>query len=108
VDCGGALKAFSRMDRASRMDGARLTSAKPAQDKVYTAVAFGMDTDRWYDVIKDDPASDRGALSRRAPGDHGRGYPITVGDQIVGAVGVAGGHYTQDMQVAQAGLAALD
>jgi uncharacterized protein GlcG (DUF336 family) len=38
VDDGGALKAFSRMD------GARLTSVKLAQDKAYTAVAFGMDT----------------------------------------------------------------
>jgi uncharacterized protein GlcG (DUF336 family) len=41
VDGGGALKAFSRVD------GFRLTSVKIAQDKAYTAVAFGMDTDRW-------------------------------------------------------------
>jgi uncharacterized protein GlcG (DUF336 family) len=43
VDDGGALKGFTRMD------GARLTSVKLAQDKAYTAGAFGMDTDRWYD-----------------------------------------------------------
>jgi uncharacterized protein GlcG (DUF336 family) len=41
VDGGGALKAFSRVD------GVRRTSEKIAQDKAYTAVAFGMDTDRW-------------------------------------------------------------
>jgi uncharacterized protein GlcG (DUF336 family) len=27
---------------------------------------------------------------------------------VVGAIGVSGGHYTQDQQVAEAGLAALD
>jgi uncharacterized protein GlcG (DUF336 family) len=37
----------------------------------------------------------------------GGGYPITIGDAIVGAIGVGGGHYTQDQQVAEAGLAAL-
>jgi uncharacterized protein GlcG (DUF336 family) len=37
----------------------------------------------------------------------GGGFPITVGDTIVGAVGVSGGHYSQDMDVARAGLAAV-
>jgi hypothetical protein len=32
---------------------------------------------------------------------------IEVGERIVGAIGVSGGHYTQDMEVAEAGLAAL-
>ena len=32
--------------------------------------------------------------------------PITIGDQITGAVGVADGHYAEDIQVAQAGLGA--
>jgi 2,3-dimethylmalate lyase len=37
----------------------------------------------------------------------GGGYPITVGEAVVGAIGVSGGHYSQDMEVAQAGLSAL-
>jgi uncharacterized protein GlcG (DUF336 family) len=37
----------------------------------------------------------------------GGGYPIKIGDAIVGAIGVSGGHYTQDMEVAQAGLAVV-
>jgi len=32
---------------------------------------------------------------------------MKVGDKIVGAIGVSGGHYSQDMDVAQAGLAAI-
>jgi len=37
----------------------------------------------------------------------GGGYPIKVGDRIVGGIGVSGGHYTQDMAVARAALSAL-
>jgi uncharacterized protein GlcG (DUF336 family) len=34
----------------------------------------------------------------------GGGYPISLGGQVVGGIGVSGGHYTQDQQVAEAGL----
>jgi uncharacterized protein GlcG (DUF336 family) len=37
----------------------------------------------------------------------GGGFPITIGGSVVGGIGVSGGHYTQDMDVAQAGLAAV-
>jgi uncharacterized protein GlcG (DUF336 family) len=37
----------------------------------------------------------------------GGGYPIMVGEAVVGGIGVSGGHYSQDMEVAQAGLSAL-
>ena len=37
----------------------------------------------------------------------GGGVVIKIGDEVVGAIGVSGGHYTQDMEVAQAGLAVL-
>ena len=30
-----------------------------------------------------------------------------AGDAVVGAIGVSGGHYSQDMEVAQAGLSAI-
>jgi uncharacterized protein GlcG (DUF336 family) len=101
-DESGVLKAFSRMD------GAALLSVRIAQDKAYTAVGFGMPTDAWHDFIKDDPplaAGAVGGIDRLVI--FGGGYPIKVGDAIVGAVGVSGGHYSQDMEVAQAGLAAV-
>ena len=102
VDDAGVLKAFSRMD------GAALLSVQVAQDKAYTAAGFGLSTDAWHDFIKNDPPLAAGAPS----GIHrlvifGGGYPIKVDEQIVGAIGVSGGHYSQDMEVAQAGLAAL-
>jgi uncharacterized protein GlcG (DUF336 family) len=101
-DESGVLKAFSRMD------GAALLSVQVAQDKAYTAVGFGMSTDAWHDFIKDDPPLSTGAvggIDRLVV--FGGGFPIKVGDRVVGAVGVSGGHYSQDMEVAQAGLGAV-
>ncbi len=101
-DESGVLKAFSRMD------GAALLSVQIAQDKAYTAVGFSMPTDAWHPFIKDDPPLAGGAvggIDRLVI--FGGGYPIKLGDGIVGAIGVSGGHYTQDMEVAQAGLDVL-
>ena len=102
VDDGGVLKAFSRMD------GAALLSVQVAQDKAYTAVGFSMPTHGWHDFIKDDPPLAAGApsgIDRLVV--FGGGYPIVVADQLVGAIGVSGGHYSEDMKVAEAALAAL-
>jgi uncharacterized protein GlcG (DUF336 family) len=100
-DESGVLKAFSRMD------GAALLSVQIAQDKAFTAAGFGMPTDGWHEFIKDDPPLASGAvggIDRLVI--FGGGYPLKVGDAVVGAIGVSGGHYSQDMEVAQAGVAA--
>ncbi|HTQ89728.1 MAG TPA: heme-binding protein [Streptosporangiaceae bacterium] len=103
ADPGGNLKAFSRMD------GAALLSTQVAQDKAYTAVGFGMPTHGWHDFIKDDaPLADGAPTGIDRLVIFGGGYPITVDGAVVGAIGVSGGHYSQDQQVAEAGLAALD
>jgi uncharacterized protein GlcG (DUF336 family) len=102
VDDDGVLKAFSRMD------GAALLSVQVAQDKAYTAVGFGMSTDGWHDFIKDDPPLAAGApsgIDRLVV--FGGGYPLMVDGQLVGGIGVSGGHYSEDMQIAEAALAAL-
>lgn len=101
VDESGVLKAFSRMD------GAGLITVQIAQDKAYTAAGFGLPSDGWFDFIKDDEPLRLGAptgIDRLVV--FGGGYPIMVDGALVGGVGVSGGHYTQDMAVAQAGLAA--
>lgn len=102
VDTGGNLKAFSRMD------GGPLLSTQVAQDKAYTAVGFGMPTHGWYDFISGDAPLAAGAptgIDRLVI--FGGGYPIEADGAVVGAIGVSGGHYSQDQQVAEAGLAAL-
>jgi uncharacterized protein GlcG (DUF336 family) len=103
VDESGVLKAFSRMD------GAALLSVQVAQDKAYTAIGFGMPTHGWHDFIKDDPPLALGApsgIDRLVI--FGGGYPITIGGKVVGGIGVSGGHYSQDQEVAEAGLAAVE
>lgn len=102
VDESGVLKAFSRMD------GAPLLANQVAQDKAYTAAGFGLPTDQWHDFIKDDAPLATGAvggIDRLVV--FGGGYPIKIDGAIVGAIGVSGGHYTQDMEVATAGLEAV-
>ena len=102
-DESGVLKAFTRMD------GAALLSVQIAQDKAHTAAGFGMATDAWHEFIKDDPPLADGAvggIDRLVV--FGGGYPVVISDATVGAIGVSGGHYSQDMEVGRAGLAVLD
>ena len=101
VDESGVLKAIERMD------GAPLISVQIAQDKAYTAAGFGIPSHAWHDFIKDDPPLAAGAptgIDRLVV--FGGGFPIMVDGALVGAVGVSGGHYSEDMQVAEAGLSA--
>lgn len=101
VDESGALKDFQRMD------GAALLSVEIAIDKAYTSVSFGLSTDAWWDFVKDDPPLLHGIVKWPRLTVFGGGYPIQEGDHMIGGIGVSGGHYPQDMEVAQAGLAAL-
>jgi uncharacterized protein GlcG (DUF336 family) len=102
VDESGVLKAFSRMD------GAPLLSVDIAKDKAYTAVAFGIPTHEWFNFIKDDPPLLHGITKTPRLIVFGGGYPLKVGNDLIGGIGVSGGHYTHDMQVAEAGVAALE
>jgi uncharacterized protein GlcG (DUF336 family) len=101
-DESGALKSYERMD------GAPLLSVQIAQDKAYTAISFGMPTHTWHEFIKNDPPLADGIVKTDRLVVFGGGYPIVIDGQVVGGIGVSGGHYTDDMEVAQAGLAALD
>lgn len=100
VDESGVLKSFLRMD------GAKLLSVDIAQNKAYTAVSFGMSTDAWYDFIKDDPPLNTGIVHTPRLVVFGGGYPITINGEVIGGIGVSGGHYSQDMECAQAGVEA--
>ncbi len=101
-DEDGTLKAFRRMD------GAPLLSVQIAQDKAYTAISFGgLATHEWYEFIKSDPPLLHGIVKTDRLVVFGGGYAIKADGVVVGGIGVSGGHYSQDMEVAQAGLAAL-
>ena len=100
VDPSGTLVQFLRMDRAP------LLSVGIAQDKAYTAVSFGMATHEWHDFIKEDAPLLHGIVHTPRLVVFGGGYPVKVDGKVVGGIGVSGGHYTHDMQVAEAALAA--
>jgi uncharacterized protein GlcG (DUF336 family) len=100
-DESGVLKAFGRMD------GAALLSVDIAQDKAYTAVSFGIATHEWFEFVKNDPPLLHGIVKTPRLVVFGGGYPIKVDGAIVGGIGVSGGHYEQDMKVAEAALKAL-
>ena len=88
------------------MDGAPHLCIQIAQDKAYTAVSFVMATHEWHDFIKNDPPLLHGIVHTPRLVVFGGGYPIKVDGVLVGGIGVSGGHYTHDTEVAQAALAA--
>ena len=100
-DSDGTLKAFSRMD------GAALLSVQIAQDKAYTAISFSMASHEWWEFVKNDPPLLHGIIKSDRLIVFGGGFPIKTDEGMIGGIGVSGGHYTQDMEVAKAGLAAL-
>lgn len=101
MDSLGNLKAFAAMD------GAPVLSIDIAKNKAYTAAAYKRATHEWYDRIKDDPPLLHGIVHTPRLIIFGGGYPIKIGDDVVGGIGVSGGHYTHDMQVCEAALEVL-
>jgi len=99
VDESGILKTYLRMDNAP------LISVDAARKKALTAVGFGMATgESWYSFIKDDPILNDGVSSFKDFTLLGGGLPIMIDDNLVGAIGVSGGHYKQDEICAKAAL----
>jgi uncharacterized protein GlcG (DUF336 family) len=101
VDEGGALKALARTD------GAGVASIQAATDKAYTTVATGLTPKQWDEYSAGDPHMAAGAAGMERLIMFDGGYPLQVDGEVVGAIGVSGGHYEQDAQIAQAGVLAL-
>ncbi len=100
VDRAGVLLAFHRMD------GAATLSIQLAQDKAYTVTAFGLPTSQWYPMIAEEPALLHGIVKADRLMVFGGGVPVTLGDDIVGAVGCSGGTSDEDARIATAGARA--
>ena len=105
IDSGRELVAFGRMN------GALLASAEISQAKAYTARSLNsatQDVSAWaqpggplYGIETAHTAAGRSLVT------FGGGVPITVGGEIIGAVGVAGGSPDQDHEIASAGANSL-
>ncbi|WP_436777598.1 GlcG/HbpS family heme-binding protein [Yinghuangia sp. YIM S09857] len=102
VDAGGHQVAFARMD------GAGVITVQVAADKAYTAAGFGMATDAWHEFIKDDAPLAMGAPAQiDRVVTFGGGIPISVDGHVIGGIGVCGGHWSDDVAIARAALAAI-
>ena len=103
VDAGGNLAAFARMD------GGWSGSIDIAKNKASTARAFDMTTEALGGISQPGEM----CYGIHASNDlrviiFGGGIPLMKNGNIVGAVGVSGGTVPQDIEVAEAGVAALD
>lgn len=87
-----------------RMDGAPLTSATVAPEKARTSAMTGKPSKIMEDMINNGRYA---ALNMPVAGLEG-GEPIIVNGDVIGAVGVSGVQASQDAEVAQAGIAALN
>jgi len=101
VDSSGLPMAFLRMT------GAYIHSIEIAKDKAFTASSFGLATNEWESIFKDNPILKVGIPTRARLVVFGGGLPIKNGDDIIGAIGVSGGSEKQDIQCAEAGTKAL-
>jgi uncharacterized protein GlcG (DUF336 family) len=104
LDGGRELLAFARMDDAL------LASVAISQAKAYTARSLNCATKDVEEAVQ--PGAPLFGLQvahlavGRALITFGGGVPITVGGEIVGAIGVSGGTPEQDHEVATVGAAA--
>ena len=100
TDPDGSIKTSARMDGSSPL------IAELALNKAYTAASLGMASHEVHEFVKNDPPLHHGFSQYPRIIIFGGGYPIKEGAEIVGAIGVSGAHYNQDMACAMAGLEA--
>ena len=97
VDTGGHLLAFSRMD------GAFVLSIDSSLVKAMTAASYGEPTGHLPEGVDLKLAIATQGKRVNLPG----GLPIVVDGHLVGGIGVGSGAGHEDLEVANAGLAAL-
>jgi glc operon protein GlcG len=99
LDVGGRTLASARSEEAGFLN------LVMAERKAVASVTFKVPTHAVLDMIKADPllltVVGSEATINILPG----GFPITQGGAVVGAIGIAGGHYSQDQALGEEVLA---
>jgi uncharacterized protein GlcG (DUF336 family) len=102
LDEGRNLVAFARMD------GALLASVELSKAKAFTARSMNMKTGDLLPLVQPGAPLYGLEIAHTPPlVVFGGGHPLTVGDKVIGAVGVAGGMVPDDEAVAAAVAAAI-
>ena len=102
LDAGAHLKTFSRMD------GAVLGSIDVATRKAMTAALFQARSEAVWEYCKPGAPAPALELSNGGLAPFAGGIPLRGPQgEILGAIGVSGGTVAQDLEIAEAGVAAL-
>jgi glc operon protein GlcG len=102
TDAAGHLLAMARMDRTPLM------CIQIAQYKAYSVAAFaGLPTGDWWRMLESEPPLLHGIIKTDRLVVFGGGVPLVADGETIGAVGVSGGSSAQDVQIAEAGAAAV-
>jgi uncharacterized protein GlcG (DUF336 family) len=102
LDAAAHLKAFSRMDRAV------LGSIDVAMKKAATAALFQTTSEAVWEYCKPGAPAHALELTNGGLAPFAGGLPLIGSDgELLGAIGVSGGAVPQDLEIAQAGVAAL-
>lgn len=102
LDAAAHLKTFSRMD------GAVLGSIDVATRKATTSALFQARSEAVWEYCKPGAPAPGLELSNGGLAPFAGGIPLRgPGGEMLGAIGVSGGAVTQDLEIAEAGVAAL-
>ena len=96
VDAEGGLQFFKRMD------GTLPVSTELAVSKAFTAAVLRMPTHKVGELAQ--PGGELYGIQHTHQGRiilFGGGYPLCIGGEVVGGIGVSGGSVEQDMRVAE-------
>ncbi|WP_324172142.1 heme-binding protein [Sulfurimonas sp.] len=87
-----------------RINDAYIHSIDIAKDKAYTSASFGFSSETWTGVFKEASHLEQGFSNRDRLIPFGGGLPITINNELIGAIGVSGGTEEEDIVCAQAGI----
>jgi len=90
-----------------RMNDSYIHSMDIAKDKAYTSASFGFSSGTWTDIFKGASHLEQGFSNRDRLIPFGGGLPITVNNELIGAIGVSGGSEEEDIICAKYALEKL-
>ncbi|WP_299196970.1 heme-binding protein [uncultured Amphritea sp.] len=91
-----------------REPGAPMPAMDFAEKKAYTAANFKSPTEKWTEILEGRPIVANGLAQHEKVALFGGGLPIFMEGSVVGAIGVSGGKVPDDIQCAEAGVAAFN
>lgn len=99
TDAAGNIKAFERGDNSPFL------TAEVAINKAWTSASYDLATHVWNSYLVDPKVAQLANIPRLMP--IAGGYPVRENGKLIGAIGISGGTYQQDQQIAEDALKAV-